>query len=88
VRIADVTDGTSNTLFVVDADDDHAVVWTKPDDLEVAEDNPARGLSDRNGGFSVLLVDGSVRLLPKDIDRKTLWALFTRNGGEVIGDVP
>jgi hypothetical protein len=88
VRIADVTDGTSNTLFVVDADDDHAVIWTKPDDLEVAEANPANGLSARNGGFSALLVDGSVRLLPKDIDRKTLWALFTRNGGEVIGDVP
>jgi hypothetical protein len=89
VRIADVTDGTSNTLFLVDADDDRAVVWTRPDDLEVAEGDPAKGLSARKGdGYLTLFVDGSVRLIPKTIDKKTLWALFTRSGGEVVGKVP
>jgi hypothetical protein len=88
VRIVEVNDGTSNTIFLVDAEDDKAVVWTKPDDLEVTEDNPAKGLAVRNSGYLTLFVDGSVRVLSKDIDRKTLWALFTRNGGEVIDDLP
>jgi hypothetical protein len=88
VRIADVSDGTSHTIFLVDAGDERAVLWTKPDDLEVAEDNPAKDLAARDGGYLTLFVDGSVRVLSKAIDRKTLWALFTRNGGEVVDDIP
>ena len=48
VRIADVTDGTSNTILFVEADDDHAVVWTAPDDLAYdpkdADERPWRSL--------------------------------------------
>ena len=34
IRLADITHGTSNTIMVVEADEAHAVIWTKPDDLE------------------------------------------------------
>jgi hypothetical protein len=84
VRIAEVTDGTSNTIFVVDADDAHAVPWTKPEDLAYDPKEPAKGLSSRFGdGFLVGFVDGSVHFLPKKLPGETLRALFSRNGGEV-----
>jgi hypothetical protein len=85
LRIADVPDGTSNTIFVVEADDAHAVPWTKPEDLEYDPKDPARGLSTRFGdGFLVGFVDGTVHFLPKKLPKDTLRALFTRNGGEVV----
>ena len=35
IKIQDITDGTSNTIFVVDASDAAAVTWTKPDDWDI-----------------------------------------------------
>jgi hypothetical protein len=84
-KISDITDGASNTIFLVEVDDDHGVIWTKPDDLRVEEKNPATGLRSVVGRFPVLFVDCSSHALPEAIDRKTLWALFTKNGGEIIG---
>jgi hypothetical protein len=84
LTIADVTDGTSNTIFLVEADDDHAVTWTRPDDLKHDPKQPAAGLRTYEGRFLAGFVDGSVHLLPASIDEKTLQALFTRNGGEVV----
>jgi hypothetical protein len=84
-RIADVTDGTANTIFLVDAADDRAVVWTRPEDLKYDPKEPFQGLSRRyEGGFLAAFVDGSVHFLPATIDKKTLQALFTRSGGEVV----
>jgi len=31
-RMQDIKDGTSNTLMIVEVDDEHAVIWTKPED--------------------------------------------------------
>jgi len=86
VRISEVTDGTSNTIFLVDANDDHAVVWTKPEDLDYDAKAPMTGLGGRyHGGFLVSMADGSVRLVNTGISKTTLQAAFTRNGGEVLG---
>ena len=89
VAFKDVIDGTSNTIFVVDASDERAVVWTKPDDLTYDLARPLAGLPGRfEGGFNALFVDGSVQFIGDTIDPKTLNALFTRNGGEVVGKLP
>lgn len=82
----DITDGTSNTIMVVEADAASAVPWTKPVDVEIDLADPAANLSTRNdGGFLSTFGDGSVRVIPA-LDVETLKALFTRGGGEVVGD--
>ena len=43
VKIADITDGTSNTIMVVEADDEAAVPWTKPADLPADPKQPTQG---------------------------------------------
>jgi len=87
IRLQEVTDGTSNTLMLVEASDDRAVIWTKPDDYEVNNDKPLDGLVGlRDGGFLAAFGDGSVRLLKSTLKPETVKALFTRNGAEVIND--
>ena len=48
VSIKEITDGTSNTIIFVDAGDDRAVTWTKPDDWDVPPDadGPFEGIFD------------------------------------------
>ena len=85
--VRDFLDGTSNTILTVEAHRDAAVIWTKPDDVVIDFKNPIKGLKGaRAGGFHALLADGSVRFISDNINLDVLKALFTRNGGETIGD--
>ncbi len=83
--IRDITDGTSNTLMVVEADADQAVVWTKPGDWKFDPKEPLKGLGKlRQRGFYALRADGSVGFFSNSLDPDTLRAMFTRAGGEAI----
>jgi hypothetical protein len=89
VKLRDVTDGTSNTIMVIETGDANAVVWTKPDDWEVdPEPNMAGVLSNHAGnsgtGSNFGYADGSVHFLNERIKPATLRALLSRNGVEVI----
>ena len=47
--------------------------------------NPVTGLLGHYAdGFQAAMADGSVRFFKKGIEPTTLWALFTRAGGEVV----
>jgi hypothetical protein len=84
----DVTDGKVKTMTVVEASDDRAVIWTKPDDYDIDEQNPSAGIVGlRSGEFLALFLDGVVRVLPANIAPEHLNALYTRAGGETI-DLP
>jgi hypothetical protein len=86
--IRDITDGTSNTIMVVEAADDHAVIWTKPDDLPFDPKQPGKGLlSKERPVFFAAFADGSVRAISAKNNLETLRALFTRNGGEPVGPI-
>jgi len=75
--------------MVTVTDDEHSVIWTKPDDLVIDPDQPLAGLrSDQNGVFRVTFADGSVRGISKTIDPKVWLAVLTRAGGEVFGELP
>jgi hypothetical protein len=84
-RIRDITDGTSSTIMLAETDDQHAVTWTKPDDLDIDLAKPLAGLAIRPpGGFLVLMADGSVRFLRATIKPELLAGLFTRASGEAV----
>lgn len=84
VKIPSVTDGTSNTLMVATAAD--PVTWTKPDEIafDPEQDMNAFLGFKHPAGCYVALFDGSVRRLPKKLDRGTLNGVITRAGGEVV----
>ena len=79
VNFADVTDGTSNTLMVVEAET--PVPWTKPEDLSYMPGQPLPKLGGQfKDGFVALTADGAIRFIKRSIDPKTLNAMITRNG--------
>jgi prepilin-type processing-associated H-X9-DG protein len=80
-RFASIIDGTSNTIALFEVNDEHAVPWTKPEDLDLHE----LDLMDcfRGNGSNVAFFDGSVRYFLPSIDPAVLKACVTSAGGEV-----
>ena len=85
-----ITDGTSNTIAVVEAAE--PVVWTKPDDVMLPGKDLPKDLKKKFGGlhpngFNVLLWDGSVRFVSNSISERTLGLLLNpRDGQPIPGD--
>jgi hypothetical protein len=85
LSVAEFTDGTSNTIMVVEAGD--PVEWTRPDDLDASPGKPfpkMGGHEWRNGLFQALMGDGSVRTLKPDMPESTLRALVTHSGNDPL----
>ncbi len=83
-RLLDFTDGTSNTLLIVEAD--QAVPWTKPDELPFNPNQPVPPIKGHwSGGFLAVTADGAVRMIDRKLSEPTLRAAITRNGGEILG---
>ena len=84
VRFRDVLDGLSNTIMVYEANADHAIEWTKPDEADIDHDNPLEVMGNAGDTFNVLMGDGAVRAVPMTIDKETIQALLTRAGREAV----
>lgn len=82
VTLQDVAsaDGTSKSILVVNAEDGNAVIWTKPEDLQVNPQKPATGW-DRQG-FLALFADGHVQALPATMKPDDLLLLLQYNSGK------
>jgi hypothetical protein len=84
VQMRKMIDGTSNTIAVVEVDDDHAVVWTRPDDWKFNPADPTAGLGGHFPGvFLAGAADASVHAVPLTTAADALKALFTYSGREV-----
>ena len=84
-RLAQITDGTSNTILAVLAGADKADFWTKPSGLEVDLTSPWKGLGEvPDEGAFVLFADGSVKKLPKGIEDSALAKMIQPTDGQVV----
>ena len=82
IRLADITHGLSNTILAVEADEAHAVIWSKPDDLDFDPQKPTTGLNRaaHARGFFAAFCDGSVRFIQDSIDTEFLQDMANRHG--------
>ncbi len=82
-KMSDITDGTDHTLMLVEANDDRAVPWTKPEDWECDPEHPLAGLGEAHpDGFCAVMAGGGVQFYPKSFNPKTFYTLLTIAGGE------
>jgi hypothetical protein len=80
--LRDVRDGVSKTIGVVEVDPQHEVIWTKPADWEVDLNDPTKGFAGSPGNsFVAGFLDGSVRPIPKSIDKEILRRLLQASDG-------
>lgn len=79
-----ISDGTSKTIEVVEADADQAVEWTKPQDWSFDRNNPMKGLGTAwPDGWHAAFADGFIKTFARDASPDTVGIAFTRSGGEV-----
>lgn len=84
--IGEIPDGTSNTIFAVEADE--RVPWTKPDELSydplmiIRLPKLGKLVPDQ---FLVVMMDGSVRWVSKKVSEKTLRSAIEPDDGQPLG---
>ncbi len=83
-KFRNITDGLSNTLFVVEFDENMAVHWAEPKDQSMLSFLSASSGS-HLGGRNVAMGDGSVQFISNRTDQQFLQGMVTSQGGENTG---
>lgn len=86
---AAISDGSSQTILVVEADPAAAVPWTKPADLPIDLDRPRTNLGSAfPGGFNAVFADGHAEFIPNSFPEAELRKLFTPAGSKELQEEP
>ncbi len=83
-KLQEVTDGTSNTIAMLEANEKNAVIWTKPDDIDVDAPGLIGKLHVQDGMITVAFADGSVHRIKTTISPTTLKNLLQMADGNVV----
>ena len=84
-KMQHIVDGTSNTIMILEVNPKHAVVWTKPDDVEIDLKDPLKAIKGQpKQGFNAAIADGSVKFIKESIDLKNFRRLLLMNDGEPV----
>lgn len=85
VKFQEFKDGVANTIMIMTAPADKAVIWTKPDDLRINGKDPNSSVFDRETTQAVVsLGDASTQVIQSTISSKFLKGWLTLAGGELI----
>lgn len=85
-NLDEITDGTENTLVILEVSPERAVPWMAPDDLDidslcrVPDEDPHAHVA----GIWGVFCDGRVRLLQSNVDAAQLRSLATSDGSENV----
>jgi hypothetical protein len=81
---ASITDGTNNTVLVVQGPADESQPWTKPADLQIDMEHPGRAWGRPSRGIYCVMADGRPLHLPGSVPDNVFSALLTARGNEVL----
>lgn len=85
IGFGDVTDGTSNTIFLVETSDDLAIAWTKPDEgLDPNDFDLSKIFGLYPDGTNIARCDGSVEFISDKIEKDIFKILMQMNDGEIV----
>lgn len=85
IRLEDVTDGTSRTIMLVEANESQAVNWTEPKDFDTSADSFLEMLIGvHSAGNNFAFADGSVQMINPNGKDEVLKKLFHFSDGEVV----
>jgi len=85
LTFGDIRDGSSNTIFAIQAPPESAASWADPTPWNISKDNPMKDVFGDRDEVTVSMFDGSTQVLKKEnMTNEKLKAMLTFDGGEVI----